>query len=208
VIRGREVPLWSFIKASKDPSLYGTLLEDSSAVIGIFIAALGVIASSFLHIGWADGAASVAIGVLLVGVSAVLGNETRSLIAGEAVAGPIMEELHRVLTADPRIALIDEIATMHLGPQAILIALTLRFRSDLSIPLDDAIRAITSALQAVDNVSHTSISGPAGPPLRQLYPTPRLPSNQLNRESTPGLIRSPNQLSSPASRPEQWAGQP
>ena len=150
VIRGREVPLWSFIKASKDPSLYGTLLEDSSAVIGIFIAALGVIASSFLRIAWADGAASVAIGVLLVGVSAVLGNETRSLIAGEAVAGPIMEELHRVLTADPRIALIDEIATMHLGPQAILIALTLRFRSDLSIPVDDAIRAITSALQAVD----------------------------------------------------------
>ena len=41
MIRGRDVPLWSFIKASKDPSLYGTLLEDSSAVIGIFIAALG-----------------------------------------------------------------------------------------------------------------------------------------------------------------------
>lgn len=127
VIRGQEVPLWSFIKASKDPGLYGTLLEDSSAVIGIFVAALGVIASSFLHIGWADGAASVAIGVLLVGVSAVLGNETRSLIAGEAVAGPIMEESPRVLTADPRIAVIDEIATMHLGPQAISIALTPRF---------------------------------------------------------------------------------
>ena len=49
-------------------------------------------------------------------------------IAGEVAAGPILEELHRVLTADPRIALIDEIATMHLGPKAILIALTLRFR--------------------------------------------------------------------------------
>src|ERR1700726_3890497 len=117
VIRGRDIPLWSFIKASKDPSLYGTLLEDFSAVIGIAIAALGVIASSMLHIGWADGAASIAIGLLLVGVSAVLANETRSLIAGEAVAGPIMEELHRVLAADSRILQIDEIATMHLGPQ-------------------------------------------------------------------------------------------
>ena len=163
VIRGRDVPLWSFIKASKDPSLYGTLLEDSSAVMGISIAALGVIASSFLHIGWADGAASVAIGVLLVGVSAVLGNETRSLIAGEAVAGPLMEELHRVLTAAPRIVQVDEIATMHLGPQAILIALTLRFRSDLSIPLDDAIRAITSALQAVDKRVTYVYFRPSGP---------------------------------------------
>jgi divalent metal cation (Fe/Co/Zn/Cd) transporter len=104
-----------------------------------------------LHIAWADGAASIAIGLLLVGVSAVLANETRSLIAGEAVAGPIMEELHRVLAADSRIVQIDEIATMHLGPQAILMALTLRFRSELSIPaLDDAIREITFTLQAVE----------------------------------------------------------
>jgi divalent metal cation (Fe/Co/Zn/Cd) transporter len=81
----------------------------------------------------------------------VLANETRSLIAGEAVAGPIMEELHRVLAADSRILQIDEIATMHLGPQVILMALTLRFRSELSIPaLDDAIREITSTLQSAE----------------------------------------------------------
>jgi hypothetical protein len=48
--------------------------------------------------------------------------------------GPIMEELHRVLAADSRIVQIDEIATMHLGPQAILMALTLRFRSSMSGP--------------------------------------------------------------------------
>jgi hypothetical protein len=55
------------------------------------------------------------------------------------------------LAADSRIVQIDEIATMHLGPQAILMALTLRFRSELSIPaLDDAIREITFALQAVE----------------------------------------------------------
>jgi hypothetical protein len=40
---------------------------------------------------------------------------------------------------------------MYLGPQAILMALTLRFRSELSIPaLDDAIREITFTLQAVE----------------------------------------------------------
>jgi hypothetical protein len=65
-----------------------------------------------------------------IGVSAVLVNETRSLIAGEAVAGPIMEELHRELAADSRILQIDGIATMHLGPQTILMALTLRFGSE------------------------------------------------------------------------------
>jgi hypothetical protein len=56
-----------------------------------------------------------------------------------------------VLAADSRILQIDEIATMHLGPQVILMALTLRFRSELSIPaLDDAIREITSTLQSAE----------------------------------------------------------
>src|ERR1700730_4978407 len=175
VIRGRDIPLCSFIKASKDPSLYGTLLEDFSAVIGIAMAALGVIASSLLHIGWADGASAVVIGLILFGVSAVLANETRSLIAGEAVAGPIMKELHRVLAADSRIVQIDEIATLHLGPQAILMALTVRFRSELSIPaLDDAIREITSTLQSVEKrLAHVYVRpGPNGAlPLRQTRPT-------------------------------------
>ena len=187
VIRGRDIPLWSFIKASKDPSLYGTLLEDFTAVIGIAIAALGVIASSMLHIGWADGAASIAIGLLLVGVSAVLANETRSLIAGEAVAGPIMEELHRVLAADSRIVQIDEIATMHLGPQAILMALTQRFRSELSIPaLDDAIREITFTLQAVEKrVPYVYVRpAPNGAlPLRQTRPDAPEPQNSTQLTS-------------------------
>jgi divalent metal cation (Fe/Co/Zn/Cd) transporter len=151
VIRGRNIPLWTFIKVSKDPSLYGTLLEDSAALIGIAIAVLGVVGSSLLHVAWADGAASIAIGVLLVGVSGVLANETRSLIAGESVAPPIMEELKRVLAADSRIVHLDEIATLHLGPQAILIALTLRFRSELSTAaIEEAIRGITSALKAAE----------------------------------------------------------
>jgi len=103
----------------------------------------------------------------------VLANETRSLIAGEAVAGPIMEELHRVLAADSRILQIDEIATMHLGPQAILMALTLRFRSELSIPaLDDAIQEITSTLQSVEKrVAYVYVRpGPNGGALAEANP--------------------------------------
>lgn len=127
VVRGRDVRLWGFIRGSKDPGLYATLLEDSAALIGIGLAAAGVIASAFLHIPWADGAASIAISLLLVAVSAVLANETRSLIAGEAVAPAVMERLKAVLIAEGRILEVDEIATLHLGPQAILVALTLRF---------------------------------------------------------------------------------
>src|SRR5262245_4724391 len=85
VVRGRPIDLWRFIQASKDPSVISVLLEDSAALIGLGVAAIGVSASSFLNIAWADGVASIVIGILLCCVAFVLANETRSLIAGEAV---------------------------------------------------------------------------------------------------------------------------
>jgi cation diffusion facilitator family transporter len=151
VVRGNPIRLWAFIKGSKDPGLVSVLLEDSAALIGIVLAALGVVGASFLHIAWADGAASVAIGLLLTGVAFVLANETRSLIAGEAVAPIVMDRLKETLDRITCIIDLDEIATLHLGPGAILVALTLAFRPKAtSTSIDAAIREITECLQATD----------------------------------------------------------
>jgi cation diffusion facilitator family transporter len=125
VVRGRPTRLWDFIKASKDPALFSVLLEDSAALIGIGTAAIGVVAATFFQVTWADGIASIAIGLLLASVAFVLANETRSLIAGEAVAPIVMERLQKALARIGCITSLDEVATLHLGPGAILVALTL-----------------------------------------------------------------------------------
>ena len=152
IVQGRDIRLWGFIRGSKDPGLYATLLEDSTALVGIGLAAAGVISSAFLHLPWGDGAASIAISLLLVAVSAVLANETRSLIAGEAVAPLVMERLKAVLEADCRIVEVVEIATLHLGPRSILVALTLSFPPDMTVAvLREALHGITQALQAADD---------------------------------------------------------
>jgi cation diffusion facilitator family transporter len=151
VVRGRPVHLWAFIRISKDPSLFSVLLEDSAALIGIGLAAVGVIAASYFRIAWADGAASVAIGLLLAGVALVLANETRSLIAGEAVAPIVMERLRETLARIDCITRLDEIATLHLGPGAILVALTLAFRPNSTTQLvDAAVVELTKCLQETD----------------------------------------------------------
>jgi cation diffusion facilitator family transporter len=152
IVRGRSVPLWNFILLSKDPSLYATLLEDSAALIGIVIAALGVTAASFFHLAWADGAASIAIGFLLTGVAVVLANESRSLIAGESVAGPVMATLQQLLEREARVDVVTQIATLHLGPGAILVALTLRFRPETTMDeVRNAIRDLTHAMRGADS---------------------------------------------------------
>jgi divalent metal cation (Fe/Co/Zn/Cd) transporter len=110
-----------------------------------------VIASGFFHIMWADGAASVGVGVLLAGVACVLANETRSLLAGEAVAPIVMERLKKALARIDCITELEDVATLHLGPGSILVALTLSFRRDSTTDmLEDAIREITQALQKAD----------------------------------------------------------
>lgn len=156
---GRPISLWGFIRGSKDPNLISVLLEDSAALVGIGLAAVGVIASGFFHIAWADGVASIAIGLLLVCVAFVLANETRSLIAGEAVAPIVMAQLKETLSGVGCIDDFEEIATLHLGPDAILVALTVTFRGDASVAMLSAnIEEITRALKAADQrITHVYV---------------------------------------------------
>ena len=152
VVRGRDVGLWAFIRGSKDPAVFSVILEDSAAMVGLGLAALGIVGSRFLAIPWADGVASICIGLLLVGVALVLANETRSLIAGESVSPPVMEKLRASLAAEDRIAEVTEIATLQLGPGAILVALTLRFAATCDASaVGEAVQAITVALRGVDD---------------------------------------------------------
>jgi cation diffusion facilitator family transporter len=124
-------PLIRSIRRSKDPSLFSVLLEDTAALIGLAIALAGVTAASLFGIERADGAASIGIGLLLTGVAVFMANETRSLLTGEAARPEVVAEVRRILEADPRVVEVVEVLSMHLGPQEILVGVTLDLRDDL-----------------------------------------------------------------------------
>jgi cation diffusion facilitator family transporter len=148
---GKPVSMWRFIKLSKDPNLYESLLEDSAALIGIGFAAVGILANVYLHALWADGAASIAIGLLLIADSLVIAQATRSLIAGESVAPPVLADIRRRLKADPPLPSISEIKTLHLGPRTIIVALTLARESAPSkMDLEQGLRQIEERVRSVD----------------------------------------------------------
>ncbi len=145
--RGR-IGLLRFLQVSKDPSLIVTLMEDGAALIGLLFAALGVAGQSVLHLPWADGAASIAIGVLLMGVALALANETRSLIAGEAASPRVVEAVrgavdgHHAVTGEP------EVATLHLGPNSILVCVTLGIEAGHQ--LETVAQEITARVREAD----------------------------------------------------------
>ncbi len=149
-VRG-DTPFFRALKSSKDPAIFAVLLEDGAALLGLALAALGV-AGSVLGVAWADGAASVAIGVLLVVVAAFLANETRSLLTGEAAAPRIVENVRKVLAQDPRVESVAEVLSMHLGPREILLGVTLDFQDQLTAgQIEDAADDFAALIRGVDD---------------------------------------------------------
>ena len=129
--RNPGAQMLSAVRNSKDPSLFAVLLEDCAALIGLTIALAGVGAAVVLDLPWADGAASVGIGLLLVAVAAFMANETRSLLTGEAALPSVVADIRRILSADPRVVEVIEVLSLHLGPQEILVGVTIDFDDDL-----------------------------------------------------------------------------
>jgi cation diffusion facilitator family transporter len=128
----RNIRLLSFLRLSKDPNVFATILEDGAALTGLALAAAGVAGSAILGWHWADGLASVLIGVLLISVAAFMANETRSLIAGEAAADFIEENVRGALDQCAYLGQLVRMRTLHLGPQNILVAVCWRFDRSLS----------------------------------------------------------------------------
>jgi cation diffusion facilitator family transporter len=139
----------SAVHRSKDPSLFAVLLEDAGALIGLCFALIGVTAAVVFDQHWADGAASVAIGTLLVGVAVFMANETRSLLVGEAAAPETVADIRRILVSDARVVEVIEVLSLHLGPREVLVGVTIDFDDDLpGRGVERAAQELSSAIQA------------------------------------------------------------
>ena len=75
--------IWQATRESKDPPKFMVLLEDTAALVGLAIAALGGWLSITLGDPRYDGAASILIGLVLASVAIVLVRETKGLLIGE-----------------------------------------------------------------------------------------------------------------------------
>lgn len=131
--RGDEGAL-SALRTSKDPALFTVLLEDFAALAGLVVALVGIAAAHLL--GWAEGdaVASIVIGLILGAVAAFMSLETKALLIGEAAAPEVVAAIRAIIGRDMReagpVVAINELRTMHLGPEDVLVAISLDFSDD------------------------------------------------------------------------------
>jgi cation diffusion facilitator family transporter len=125
--------LLTAIERSKDPRTFLILLEDSAALVGLAFAFAGVFLTAYTGNPVFDAVASLAIGVVLGAVAALLARECKGLLIGEAADPAIVAGIRKLVAADPGIERVNEVLTMQLGPEDVLLNLSLDFRDALPV---------------------------------------------------------------------------
>ncbi len=125
--RGRSVREALF--AGKDPVIPLVLLEDTGAVLGLSVALVSLIVTAVTGRSAADGVGSILIGLLLCSIGLLLAKDTRSLLIGEGIDTLTRAEVVRVAVETPGVEAVTQLLSLHLGPDAVLLALKVRFQA-------------------------------------------------------------------------------
>ena len=141
--------LWGAVRASKDPTTFTVLFEDTAALAGLLVAFLGVLLGHTFENPYLDGAASIVIGLILGVVAVLLAIESRGLLVGEAADPETVASIRALASAEPAVERIDPPLTMHLGPRDVLLNLDIQFRRGIdSGEVEAAVDRLEKAIRA------------------------------------------------------------
>ena len=145
------------LRRSADTTVRTALFEDTSALIGLLVAAAGLTLRSLTGSATWDGAASIAIGLLLVAVAYSLGRTSMHMLIGQAAQPEEQRAITKEIEATPGIERVLELLTMQLGPEDLIVGAKVAFTDDISADeaedlADDVDRRLRERLPVVRHV--------------------------------------------------------
>ena len=144
-----ETPWWQAIRESKDPSGFVVLFEDTAALAGLIVAAVGVWASHAWNDPRIDGAASIAIAGILAVVAAFLAREAKGLLIGERADPAVVARVREIVERRPGIVHVNHVRTVHAAPERVFVAISADFEDSMTMGAGETlIEAIEQELKA------------------------------------------------------------
>jgi cation diffusion facilitator family transporter len=119
------------VQRGKDPTVLAVLFEDSAAIAGLLVAFAGVALYQITGNPLFDAAASIVIGLILGGTAMWLAFETKGLLIGESANREVVAEIRRLAERYPEVERVNEVLTMHMGPEYILANISLDIACDV-----------------------------------------------------------------------------
>jgi cation diffusion facilitator family transporter len=122
------------VHATKDPTTFMVLFEDSAALIGIAIAAAATALSTYFGAPWIDGTGSILIGLVLGTVAILLARESKALLIGERAADELSDSLREATRQQTGVRDVESILTTQLSPNQVIATLSVEFEDGLTVP--------------------------------------------------------------------------
>jgi cation diffusion facilitator family transporter len=120
------------VKTSRDTTVKAALFEDTAAVIGLALAASGLLMQQLTGSPVWDGGASIAIGVLLIVVAFRLGMDSRELLIGRSADPRVLDIIREEIEKTPGVDRLLGLQTMHVGPDSLIVAARVALNDDSS----------------------------------------------------------------------------
>jgi cation diffusion facilitator family transporter len=137
--------LFAAFRNSKDASTLVVLMEDSAALLGLLVAAVGLAGAQWLGDPRLDGLASLGIGAVLATTSLLLARQTKALLIGEPARPLVRKTILRQAEDDPAIRTANGVFTVQIGPHQIVASLSVEFEDGLT---SDEIETCVNRLEA------------------------------------------------------------
>jgi cation diffusion facilitator family transporter len=134
----REAAAWGqstirFLRHTSDPTLRALAVEDGAALIGLGLAAAGLLVHELGGPESSDAIASLLIGILL-GITAIgLARPLADLLIGRSILPERLELARRTLAASPAVAEVRQLYAVHVAPQEVVLAAKVHPSGDLSV---------------------------------------------------------------------------
>jgi cation diffusion facilitator family transporter len=141
--READKPLWRYARESRDPNVKMVLFEDTVALIGIALATIGIALNEITGLTFWDPTASVLIGLLLVSVAFWMGRDAKHLLIGSAALPEEREALEEAIEDYDEVEEVEELLTMVLGPNAVMVAARVNLRDDIDA---DHVEKVSTAI--------------------------------------------------------------
>jgi cation diffusion facilitator family transporter len=125
--RRQQKSLTSFLRDPDDPTVKSVVLEDSVALVGLALAGAGVGLHQLTGSATYDGAASIAIGLLLVSASFALAQTCKSLLVGRQADPRLMRAIEARLEEQPEVDDVVDMLTMLIGIDTVLLCVRIDF---------------------------------------------------------------------------------
>ena len=143
------------LKESTDGPLIAIVVEDFAATLGLFIALVGTLLSSFTQNSIYDSISAISIGVLLMISGLFLGYEMKHLITGESISKDKLEKVETIIISNNDISRLINLKILPIGSKQYLALLKLDYNDSLE---DHEIVSINRLLKEQINKNEPTIT--------------------------------------------------